>query len=133
MVRKFAHRIEGVYEISAAVALEVGKNRMEALGEVQEAADLILYGAKLMEDSHGFVKAMGNDPLEGFVSTNQSVLKPYGVWLVISPFNFPTALAAGPVGNADCGQHGGAQARRSRLGDTLMVECAGKRASPRGR
>ena len=32
---------ERVYEIGAALALEVGKNRMEALGEAQETADLI--------------------------------------------------------------------------------------------
>jgi 1-pyrroline-5-carboxylate dehydrogenase len=28
------------------------------------------------------------------------VLRPYGVWLVISPFNFPMALTGGPVGAA---------------------------------
>jgi 1-pyrroline-5-carboxylate dehydrogenase len=31
---------------------------------------------------------------------NLSVLRPYGVWAVISPFNFPLALAAGPAGAA---------------------------------
>ena len=31
---------------------------------------------------------------------NTSVLRPYGVWAVISPFNFPLALAAGPAGGA---------------------------------
>jgi 1-pyrroline-5-carboxylate dehydrogenase len=31
---------------------------------------------------------------------NSSVLRPYGVWAVISPFNFPLALAAGPAGGA---------------------------------
>jgi 1-pyrroline-5-carboxylate dehydrogenase len=31
---------------------------------------------------------------------NVSVLRPYGVWAVISPFNFPMALAAGPAGAA---------------------------------
>src|SRR5581483_10045303 len=31
---------------------------------------------------------------------NVSVLRPYGVWAVISPFNFPLALAAGPAGAA---------------------------------
>src|SRR5262245_50411659 len=31
---------------------------------------------------------------------NSSVLRPYGVWAVISPFNFPLALAAGPAGAA---------------------------------
>ncbi len=33
-------------------------------------------------------------------STNTSVLRAYGVWLVISPFNFPCALTGGPVGAA---------------------------------
>jgi 1-pyrroline-5-carboxylate dehydrogenase len=36
----------------------------------------------------------------GYNATNVSVLKPYGVWLVISPFNFPAALSGGPVGAA---------------------------------
>jgi 1-pyrroline-5-carboxylate dehydrogenase len=31
---------------------------------------------------------------------NRSVLKPYGVWAVIAPFNFPAALAGGPSGGA---------------------------------
>jgi 1-pyrroline-5-carboxylate dehydrogenase len=31
---------------------------------------------------------------------NLSVMRPYGVWAVISPFNFPLALAAGPAGGA---------------------------------
>src|SRR5690606_21267497 len=30
----------------------------------------------------------------------RSVLKPYGVWAVISPFSFPGALAGGPSGAA---------------------------------
>ena len=28
------------------------------------------------------------------------MLRPYGVWAVISPFNFPAALAGGPIGGA---------------------------------
>ena len=31
---------------------------------------------------------------------NRSVLKPYGVWGVIGPFNFPSALTGGPAGAA---------------------------------
>jgi 1-pyrroline-5-carboxylate dehydrogenase len=43
---------------------------------------------------------MGSDPLVGYTATNESVLRPYGVWLVISPFNFPGALTGGPSGAA---------------------------------
>ena len=28
------------------------------------------------------------------------VMRPYGVWAVIAPFNYPTALVAGPAGAA---------------------------------
>jgi 1-pyrroline-5-carboxylate dehydrogenase len=38
--------------------------------------------------------------LKGYRSTNTSVLRPYGVWVVISPFNFPAALTGGPTGAA---------------------------------
>lgn len=101
ILRRAAALIEArVYEISAAVALEVGKNRMEALGEVQETADLIVWYCEQMETNEGFVRDLPNDPLAGFVSRNRTVLKPYGVWTVIAPFNFPFALAGGPVGAA---------------------------------
>jgi 1-pyrroline-5-carboxylate dehydrogenase len=43
---------------------------------------------------------MDKDPLVGYESTNTSVLRPYGVWLVVSPFNFPFALTGGPAGAA---------------------------------
>lgn len=101
LMRKFSDRISArIYEISAAVSLEVGKNRMEALGDVAETEDLIRWAADMMEQNSGFRKPLGSDPLEGLNSTNESVLKPYGVWVVIVPFNFPAALAGGPVGNA---------------------------------
>ncbi len=49
---------------------------------------------------NGFVVEMGRDPLTGFHSTNFSILRPYGVWVVISPFNFPCALTGGPAAAA---------------------------------
>jgi 1-pyrroline-5-carboxylate dehydrogenase len=88
------------YEIGAVMALEVGKNRMEALGDAAEVADLIRYACDQMEANKGYIVAMGRDPLKGFRSTNTSVLRPYGVWVVISPFNFPGALTGGPAGAA---------------------------------
>jgi 1-pyrroline-5-carboxylate dehydrogenase len=89
-----------IYEMGAAVALEVGKNRMEALGDVAETADLFRYACARMEATQGFITQMGSDPLTGYASTNVSVLRPYGVWVVISPFNFPAALSGGPVASA---------------------------------
>jgi acyl-CoA reductase-like NAD-dependent aldehyde dehydrogenase len=91
---------ERVYDIAAATALEVGKNRMEALGEIQEAADFFKIYADHMEQGAGFDRALPDDPVTGSPSHNRSVLKPYGVWVVIAPFNFPFALAAGPVAAA---------------------------------
>src|SRR5258706_10505244 len=84
-------------ELSALMSMEVGKNRLEALGDVEETADLIRYYCKQIEDNDGFSRMM--DRLSPREST-MSVLRPYGVWAVISPFNFPMALAGGPVGGA---------------------------------
>jgi 1-pyrroline-5-carboxylate dehydrogenase len=100
-LRKAADLIdERIFDIGAAMAFEVGKNRMECLGDVAETADLIRYSCYQMEENDGFIVQMGSDPLEGYKATNYSVLRPYGVWLVISPFNFPSALTGGPVGAA---------------------------------
>jgi 1-pyrroline-5-carboxylate dehydrogenase len=100
LIRKAADLLdERIYYQAAAMSLEVGKNRMESLGDIAEAADLFRYPCDQMETHDGFVKKMGSDPLAGYKATNYSVLKPYGVWLVISPFNFPSALTGGPAAN----------------------------------
>jgi len=101
LLRKAAALIAARACTFAAIdSLEVGKNRMEALGDVQETADLITYYCDQMERSEGFVRPLADDPLTNYHSTNRSVLRPYGVWVVISPFNFPVALAGGPAGAA---------------------------------
>ena len=101
LVRKAAALIdERIFELSAAMSLEVGKNRMEALGDVAETADLMRYACDQMEENNGYVREMGKDPLVGYEARNVSRLRPYGVWLVISPFNFPFALTGGPAGAA---------------------------------
>lgn len=101
LMRRVADLInERIYTISAVLSLEVGKNRMEALGDVAETADLIDYACDQMEKNRGYIVKMGSDPLVGYKATNTSVLRPYGVWLVVSPFNFPFALTGGPAGAA---------------------------------
>lgn len=101
LLRGAAQLIEArVYDIGAVLALEVGKNRMESLGEAQETADLIEWYCTQMEANEGYDRALPNDPLKDYTSRNRSVLKPYGVWAVIAPFNFPFALAGGPIGAA---------------------------------
>ena len=101
LIRKAADLLDQrMDEMGAVVALEVGKNRMEALGDVAEAADLFRYACDRMEAADGFVVEMGRDPLVGTHTTNVSVLRPYGVWVVISPFNFPCALTGGPAASA---------------------------------
>jgi 1-pyrroline-5-carboxylate dehydrogenase len=83
---------------AALMAIEVGKNRIEALGEVEESADLLRYYASTMEANNGYDHPMDN--LGDAAVHTRSVLRPHGVFAVISPFNFPMALAAGPTGAA---------------------------------
>ncbi len=101
LIRKAADLIdERIFQMGAVIALEVGKNRMEALADAAESADLMRYACDQVEANNGFVVQMGKDPLKGYEASNISTLKPYGVWLVISPFNFPAALTGGPMGAA---------------------------------
>jgi 1-pyrroline-5-carboxylate dehydrogenase len=84
-------------EYAATMAWEVGKTRLEALGDVEESADLIRYYTHAMVEHEGF-----EVPMERLAQDDATydVMRPYGVWGVISPFNYPMALAAGPVGAA---------------------------------
>jgi 1-pyrroline-5-carboxylate dehydrogenase len=80
------------FELAACMSLEVGKSRMESLGDAEEAADLIDYYALQVEEADGFRRRMDKlTPIED----NTDVLRPYGVFVCIAPFNFPLALAAG--------------------------------------
>lgn len=98
LIRKAADLIsERRLEIAAIMTLETGKNRLESLGDVEEAADLFRYYAGQLEESNGFLKPLAKlSPNEN----TRSVLRPYGAFAVISPFNFPLALSAGMSGAA---------------------------------
>jgi len=101
LLRRAADLIdERLTDLGVVMAMEVGKNRMESMGDVAETADLIRYSCDMMEQNNGFIRPMGKDPLPNHDATNISVLRPYGVWLVVSPFNFPFALTGGPAGAA---------------------------------
>ena len=86
--------------IAALMTLEVGKNRMESLGDAEEAADLLAYYADQMEQADGFSRPLAKlSPNEN----TRDVLRPYGVFAVIAPFNFPMALGAGMTSAAILG------------------------------
>ncbi len=95
ILRRAAELIsDRLMDLSALMSYEVGKNRIESLGEVEESADLIRYYAQTMEDNGGYDHPLGN--LGDETVHTRSILRPHGVFAVISPFNFPMALATGP-------------------------------------
>ncbi len=93
LLRRAAELVrERKYDLAALMSLEVGKSRLEAMGDAEESADLIDYYCQQVEDADGFVRPMGQvTPVE----RNTDVLRPYGVFACIAPFNFPLALSAG--------------------------------------
>jgi 1-pyrroline-5-carboxylate dehydrogenase len=98
LLRKAADGIRARrFELAAWMIFEMGKNRIEALGEIEETADLITYYIDQMKENHGYIREMGR-LVPG--DRNQSVLRPYGVWAVIAPWNFPYALMGAPAAAA---------------------------------
>jgi 1-pyrroline-5-carboxylate dehydrogenase len=93
ILRRAAELIrERKFLLSAIMSYEVGKNRFEAMGDTEESADLIDYYCQQVEDHEGFVRPMANlTPIE----RNLEMLRPYGVFTCIAPFNFPLALSTG--------------------------------------
>jgi len=86
------HLDDRKFLLSALITFECGKNRYEALAEVSEAIDLIRYHADLYERNKGYIISLKPESPE---ATGRSVMRPHGVFAVISPFNFPLSLAAG--------------------------------------
>ncbi|MBD2315139.1 L-glutamate gamma-semialdehyde dehydrogenase [Desertifilum sp. FACHB-1129] len=76
-------------ELSYWVCLEVGKALQQADAEVSEAIDFCRYYASEMERLDSGV----NYDIPG--ETNRYVYQPRGVAVVISPWNFPIAIATG--------------------------------------
>ncbi|MDQ3808407.1 MAG: aldehyde dehydrogenase family protein, partial [Thermoproteota archaeon] len=83
---------EHKFELAAWVSYENGKNRYEAIADIDEAIDFLRYYSEEMERNNGF-EIMMNSALPN--ERNRSVMKPYGIWGVIAPFNFPAAIFVG--------------------------------------
>ncbi len=76
-------------ELSAWMVLEVGKPVKEADGEVSEAIDFCRYYADEMERlDKGVIYDIPGE-------TNRYIYQPRGIAVVISPWNFPLAIACG--------------------------------------
>ncbi len=80
------------FNLATILCFENGKNRLESIGDLDEAIDFMRFYAEQLEINEGFSKETKSSyPSE----KTRSVLKPYGVWGIISPFNFPSAIAIG--------------------------------------
>jgi len=78
--------------LAAVMTFENGKNRIESMGDIDETIDFMRFYALQLEKNEGFCKQTSHpNPHE----KTQTVMKPYGVWGIISPFNFPSAIAIG--------------------------------------
>ena len=97
-LRAAADALEGrKWDVSVACLIEVGKSRLEAVGEVEEAIDLVRHYCDEMERTDGFREER---PGSSSAEKCSVVLRPYGVFGVIAPFNFPVALSIGMMSAA---------------------------------
>ncbi|HVL58801.1 MAG TPA: aldehyde dehydrogenase family protein, partial [Burkholderiaceae bacterium] len=85
------------FEIAMGLVYEVGKSRLEAMGEVEESIDLIDYYCEQAEQAQHWQRPLRPGSA---TETGSDRLVPYGVFAVISPFNFPLALAVGMTSSA---------------------------------
>ncbi len=103
-VKKFR---EKKFELAAILSYENGKSRYESVGEVDEAIDFINYYVAEMERNKGYSRknTIGQSTVKvsaGFQGAPSEKLekisiklKPYGVFGVIAPFNFPISISVG--------------------------------------
>ncbi len=106
-LRKAAVRFrEQKFLVSAILSIENGKTRYESVGEVDEAIDFLNYYASEMERNKGYLvkkRIEGSNSkvsagFQGAPGREERIsiqMKPYGVFGVIAPFNFPISISVG--------------------------------------
>lgn len=85
------------FELAATISLENGKNRTEAMADVDEAIDFLDFYSRELERSDGYDFDTG-EPTPGQHTRN--LLRPYGVFAIVAPFNFPMAIFVGMASGA---------------------------------
>ena len=94
------------FNVAAILSIENGKTRYESVGEVDEAIDFLRYYALEMERNKGYIRrvklpgssAKVHAGFQGAPGKEEQVtiaMKPYGVFGVIAPFNFPISISVG--------------------------------------
>lgn len=97
LIERFADAIEGKRnELIALCVWEAGKTLSDALADVREAVDLCRYYAASARQLFGTPKTMPGPTGESNVLT----LHGRGVFVCISPWNFPVAIYAGQIAAA---------------------------------
>jgi len=92
--------------LSAVLSIENGKNRLESMGEVDEATDFLRYYSLQMLKNKGYSESvylhgsrvkvkLGFHGSPGRGERVSHLMKPYGVFGVIAPFNFPVSISTG--------------------------------------
>ncbi|MEM3984950.1 MAG: aldehyde dehydrogenase family protein, partial [Candidatus Micrarchaeaceae archaeon] len=105
--RKFADVLAAnKFDVAAILSLENGKSRYESIGEVDEGIDFSRYYAGELEANKGYARKTSLEESRQKVSAGfqgapsnaekvSIVMKPYGVFGVIAPFNFPISISIG--------------------------------------
>ncbi len=80
------------YELAAVLTLEAGKNRTEAMADIDEGIDFLRFYARELDRHDGYTFDTG-EPTPSQHCQNR--LEPFGVFGVVGPFNFPFAIFTG--------------------------------------
>ncbi len=94
------------FGVAAIMSIENGKTRYESVGEVDEAIDFLRYYALDMEHNKGYLSksviegtrskvAAGFQGAPGRTESVSIAMKPYGVFAIVAPFNFPISISTG--------------------------------------